>query len=216
MKRILLLCALVSAAAGCKDKSSTTSAAPSASAPVASASAVDPQISAQFNELDTNHDGKISMVDVETRFAAKFTEADLDKDGNLSPSEFEALNAERQRRFISAAFEAMDKDGDGKVSLAEAPPHLKMRFEMLDLDKDGQLSLDDLNAAQMSGRSEGAFKAVDKDTNGTISKQEFIDSNAGFIQRFDSDGDKAVTLAEMVKGTTRPERNFSPAPPPSP
>ena len=48
---------------------------------------------------------------------------------------------------LRAFLRMLDKDGDGRISMDEAPPRLAERFEELDRDLDGYLSAEELGRA---------------------------------------------------------------------
>jgi Ca2+-binding EF-hand superfamily protein len=103
--------------------------------------------------------------------------ADTDGDGRVSRAEATAAATERTGNW----FDKLDQDKDGYVTQDEmrqaretrrANMHAKMdeHFKEADANNDGQLSLDEVQAKLP--RLAGRFDALDKDKNGTLSKEE--------------------------------------------
>ncbi len=90
----------------------------------------------------------------------------------------------------------MDKDGDGKVTKAEAGERWE-RLGKLDKNGDGAVSQDELpDRGKM-------FEQADKDGDGKISQAE-AGERWKFIGKMDKDGDGAVSKEELAAG--RPPR----------
>ena len=68
---------------------------------------------------------------------------------------------------------ALDKDGDGKISRAEAAaaPRLAKRFDAIDANKDSFITADEMKAARAKA-SAVMFKRIDTDNDGRVSKAE--------------------------------------------
>ena len=65
-----------------------------------------------------------------------------------------AADSAAEQKKLEQAFKAADKNGDGKLSLAEAKdgkvgmPRVAKNFDRIDANKDGFVTLDEINAAR--------------------------------------------------------------------
>jgi Ca2+-binding EF-hand superfamily protein len=103
-------------------------------------------------------------------------------------------------------FEALDLNGDGKVTAEEIALKRAERFAKADADGDGALSRNELELMAEQRRRERMdrhFACMDGDGDGKVSADEFAASRAGWFKRIDRDGDGAVTLEEL-KSYKRP------------
>ena len=90
-------------------------------------------------------------------------------------------------------FKAADKDGDGRISRAEADaslPRIAKNFDALDTNKDGFLTKDELRAGHgksgHGGKMHDAMKAADKDGDGKFSREEANASMPRLAKDFDA------------------------------
>jgi len=86
-----------------------------------------------MSALDADDDGELSAEEIKNATTA-LTALDKDKDGRLSGDEIRPPKRSRGGFSFIARF---DKDGDGKVSKAEAPAPVAERFPEMDLNGDG-------------------------------------------------------------------------------
>lgn len=116
-----------------------------------------------FNALDKDNDGQLTRAEAarNRNLAKRFAEVDGDKDGRITRSEYLHVMAAKDFRSLREevasfvepgseeekekerlGFNELDKDGDGKLSRAEAMrnPVLKERFAETDDDKDGSIT----------------------------------------------------------------------------
>jgi Ca2+-binding EF-hand superfamily protein len=108
----------------------------------------------KFQAVDKNGDGKISREEASAypNLAKYFDQIDTNKDGMLTGDEVRAHHA----KAMAAKLKALDKDGDGRISRAEADakaPRLAKNFDRLDTNKDGFISQDEMAAARKSYKS---------------------------------------------------------------
>jgi Ca2+-binding EF-hand superfamily protein len=112
-----------------------------------------------FSELDTDGDGFIASIDLDTSspIRDRFDEFDLDSDGKLSSTEYQAWVAEvtappgqtvRQVAHGQRDFRALDSNNDGFISRidVEVGSDLATNFDQYDLDNDGRLSRTEFDA----------------------------------------------------------------------
>jgi Ca2+-binding EF-hand superfamily protein len=113
--------------------------------------------------LDTNHDGRLSREEL-SKAPELFDRLDRNHDGFLDAKELAevpavtasepAINpaplARKHGRKgggnLMHVLETADKDGDGKLSMEEAPPFLKKQFTKIDTNGDGILDKGELEA----------------------------------------------------------------------
>lgn len=102
-------------------------------------------------------------------------------------------------------FAAMDTNGDGAVTKAEADAHRAAMFAEIDANKDGNVTPAEMQAhhdakrAEMRAKREAAMMAkLDTNTDGVISAAEFAAAPAPGFDKLDTDKDGTVSKAEMA------------------
>ncbi len=123
-------------------------------------------------QYDVDHDGLVTLSELEATAMAFLAKADADEDGALTPEElangqakvrFEALDADKdgslaptefklERGFGRFAPRGRDADGDGKIGIDELTAMPRRMFERFDADKDGEVTSEELAAAPQRGR----------------------------------------------------------------
>lgn len=124
-----------------------------------------------FAELDTDGSGAITVADLEAAIAARFAEADANGDGVLDQAEIAAR--------IAARIEERGLEPRRRGGVEWTP---------------------DMDQRQIDWMAEGVIIRMDDDKSGTVSAEEVSpdsDRLARMIDRFDSDGDDAVSLEEF-------------------
>ena len=168
---------------------------------------------AQRTRLDANGDGAIDRSEAakSEKFAARFDELDKNKDGKLSADERPQWRG-RHGRHGGEMMKQADKDGDGRISKAEAAadPKLAERFDKMDVNHDGFVDRSDREQMGRERREEW-FVEADANRDGKLSKAEMDGAdakrraefqqkwqarNAERFQKMDKDGDGSISLDE--------------------
>ena len=108
---------------------------------------------------DSDGDGRLAVEEIPEQMRARFDRIDLNQDGYADPSEIDSMM--RRRGGVNGpaggpgGLMQRDSDGDGKLSMDEAPPQLKRRFDQLDSNGDGFLERDELSSMRGRGRGQG-------------------------------------------------------------
>ena len=101
---------------------------------------------ARFERLDRNRDGAISREEFFARAdRGDRTERRQDRSERLAERRERRMERRSGRglRFGPRAFERMDANRDGRVSLAEATEQRLKRFDRLDANRDGRVTRDE-------------------------------------------------------------------------
>ncbi len=94
------------------------------------------QVRGVFKLADTNKDGFMSKAEFRVRMGAVLN--------RTPPGTAGAPTREQAQRMLNAAdaaFKAVDKNGDGKLSLSEASQRPLAAFDMMDTDHNGILTM---------------------------------------------------------------------------
>ncbi|MFK7881280.1 EF-hand domain-containing protein [Roseobacter sp.] len=116
-----------------------------------------------FETLDTNADGQITMEEMQSQRTGRFASADTDGDGFLTQDELEAAASERAKERAGKMIERHDANADGKLSAEEL---------------------------ERPGRGDRLFNRADADGDGAITKSEFDEAMAKMKDRRDRKGSK--------------------------
>ena len=179
-----------------------------ATALAAQSSTTSPQQPGIFwvGDLDTNHDGRISPQEaaVMPAIAKNFALLDLNHDGYLTMSEVQAMWAQQIAQAAQAsesgrmsAFDKCDKKKAGKLKEDEIKacmPRVAANFKVLDTDKDGYLSKAEVAAGakmamqsaigQIRQRNAQLFAKADTNKDGKLSQAEFTAAFPRFAKSF--------------------------------
>lgn len=124
---------------------------------------------ARFSEADRNHDGKLSLAEMQDaqdqRLAEKFARLDANKDGGVSQEEMREAHEQRrdQRHARRAGMQAMraqvkalDSNNDQaltRVEIGERMPKLSENFDRIDGNRDGKLTRQEMRTAHQARRA---------------------------------------------------------------
>lgn len=128
-----------------------------------------------FEEIDANGDGKVTMEEIRAHAQARFDEVDANGDGSITPDEmvahreaqFAARAEERRARMMKGAermMERRDADSSGGLSIDEIGPRDggAQMFSRLDTDGDGAISAEEFAAARDAMEKRRAEHRKDK------------------------------------------------------
>lgn len=110
-----------------------------------------------------------------------------------------------------AHLEAVDTDGNGKISKAEADAAREKKFKEADLDGNGSVSLEEYEALAEKRRQmklKRRFERSDTDGNGTLSSDELGSRRASHFERMDKDGDGEISEEERKGMHKKMHRHF--------
>ena len=107
----------------------------------------------RLKAADANGDGMLSMDEAPERLKQHFEKIDANNDGQLDAEELKRAIAAMAKKgkpgpakFLER-LKAADANGDGMLSMDEAPERLKQHFEKIDANSDGQLDAEELKQA---------------------------------------------------------------------
>jgi Ca2+-binding EF-hand superfamily protein len=105
-------------------------------------STMNKQIRMMFDRFDSNGDGRICKEEFEAVHMIRFYTLDMDNDGEISREEFVFMRAMRgvPDHRAHEAFEKLDTDGNGRLSVEEFNASREASFAALDLNGDRVLS----------------------------------------------------------------------------
>jgi Ca2+-binding EF-hand superfamily protein len=170
----------------------------------------------RFAEVDQNGDGKISK-DEYRGGEPLFARIDADGDGLITKDEAAKFQppqaADAGARMIADRILKMDRDGDGKVS-RDGFAGIPANFARWDSNKDGFITLEEAarmaqevasrgGAAAGQGAMADRLKAMDRDGDGKISKDEFR-GPAQLFDRLDTNSDGFLSSAEWNRRRLEP------------
>ena len=166
--------------------------------------------------LDTNKDGLVTKVEMQTAAAERISAADQDGDGAASAEELkEHFRAEHEARR-TAKFAEKDANGDGSLSRDEVSQMPQEIFERIDQNGDGSLSQAELSAMKGKHRKASSehhteraakiFEKLDANQDGLLSKDELERMPQERFTALDTDGDGSLTQAEMAAGRRGPNQ----------
>ena len=96
-----------------------------------------------MRQADADKDGKVTQEEIDALITAKVELGDTDGDGAITLEEFKTFYLDLMARQIVDRFQAMDEDGDGRISAEERDEKFAGVVEKMDRNGDGALSRDD-------------------------------------------------------------------------
>lgn len=108
---------------------------------------------------------------------------------------------------VDDLFSKIDKNKDGKISQKEYLEAVTATFNKYDLNKDGFLTKDEIRSIKKL-EVEKFIKDVDKNRDGKISKQEFIDAAQKKFLQMDKNKDGYIDKKEWNAGKSHTHTPF--------
>jgi Ca2+-binding EF-hand superfamily protein len=115
------------------------------------AQAMTPGMQEHFRAFDSDHNGRLSVAELDAAAAQIFARADADHDGSLTVAELRALHG-------SHGGAPMAHEGAGPpapMSLAAFQAHLRAMTTRADANRDGEISMEEAEAMHASMRHGG-------------------------------------------------------------
>ncbi|MDM8560480.1 EF-hand domain-containing protein [Candidatus Parabeggiatoa sp. HSG14] len=185
--------------------------------------------------FDINEDGQITLDEVQSLRVAQFNQMDVDGNGFVSVEEVKAAIALKKEQRLEDIFNKIDTDGDGVLSLAEfkdskkkplqkelavdepnddsnaetrrgkrgaenkAAKQSKANRDNKGKNNKGKNNKGNNKAKQKKGKkSPFDFKRLDNDKDGQISLEEFT-VNVPLFDKFDANEDGVLTVEELTQ-----------------
>lgn len=97
---------------------------------------------------DQNRDGKVTRAEFDHATQQAFNSSA--KSGFLTPEQYYQLEAAQSRAISTRVFQRLDRDRDGKLTLAEFAASQERLFSRLDKNNDGVVTQDELTSSRRS------------------------------------------------------------------
>jgi Ca2+-binding EF-hand superfamily protein len=186
----------------------------------------------RFAEIDTDKSQSISWGEYLAHGQHQFGVLDRDRDGRVTRAEFEAAIAgntappasgrteavpppvERPRprapvvrppvdeRQLRAAFERIDSDRNGSISLNELDAARLEAFQQIDTNGDGRLSRQEIVAARGDAAAD-RFAELDTNRDGFVSRTEFLAAGRAIFRAADTNSDSKLSFGEFTRTGSR-------------
>lgn len=103
-------------------------------------------------------------------------------------------------------FGKTDKNSDGKIGKKEFTEAVTNTFNKLDINKDGFLTKEEITAIR-KGEEEKFLKEIDLNSDGKISKREFIDAAGKRFKTLDKNDDGFISRKEWNEAKDNVNKN---------
>jgi len=155
-----------------------------------------------FERFDVDEDGVITQAEIEEVRAQNFTSADGDGNDEISLEEFKVAFLERSNDRMVRAFQFLDRDGDGTVTLEEIDTVANRMFNRLDRDGNGTVErVRGSKAGKDDERGRHAGRGERGERGGHHGPRGHHMGRGGpghmFLGLFDADGDGKVTREDF-------------------
>jgi Ca2+-binding EF-hand superfamily protein len=97
---------------------------------------------------DLNKDGKVTRAEFDKLTQQQFNA--IAKGGSLNPEQYYQLLAAQSRDISARVFQRLDRDHDGKLTLAEFAASQEKLFSRLDKNNDGVITEDEMTSSRRS------------------------------------------------------------------
>jgi Ca2+-binding EF-hand superfamily protein len=106
----------------------------------------------QIEQMDANKDGSLTRAEIEAFQAVRAKEIDADKDGIITAAEFVIFQQKERERRAGEFLKAMDKNGDGRVSVDEFEAGAAWRLARFDRNGDGKIETREMRHHEREGQ----------------------------------------------------------------
>jgi Ca2+-binding EF-hand superfamily protein len=96
-----------------------------------------------MERYDANKDGKVTQAEIDQNRQQWLAEFDADKNGTLSLEEFKLLFLKSRNQMMMRAFQVLDKDGNGMVTIEEYQAPMSKMVAQRDANNDGVIGPED-------------------------------------------------------------------------
>lgn len=97
-----------------------------------------------LTEMDADEDGTVTSAEIAAHEAARAAEIDADKNGTITADELIAHHEKIRQQRMADRLKAMDRNGDGNVSVEEYEAAQTWRMARLDRNGDGKIEPDEM------------------------------------------------------------------------
>lgn len=95
----------------------------------------------RFERLDRDHNGRLTMAEVQRARGRCFRRSDRNRDRHLNPDEFAVMLHDTSRSTADRRFATLDANDDRRLSYDEFMARPVRLFALIDSDGDGGLTL---------------------------------------------------------------------------